>query len=75
MMQRRLQKSGFLCLPRRHMTKEFVSVAGGLILMILWRVRTSCKWLSDHPIWRVVIANLKEREIGKSSTINTTTLY
>jgi hypothetical protein len=58
------------------MTKEFMSVAGGLILVILWRVRTSCKWLSDHPIWRVVIANLKEREIGKSrTTINTTTLY
>ena len=32
MMQRRPQKSGFLCLPRRRMTKEFISVAGTLIL-------------------------------------------
>ena len=30
------------------MTKEFMSVAGGLILVILWRVRTSSAWLSDH---------------------------
>ena len=60
------------------MTKEFMLVAGRLILVVLWRVRTSFAWLSvsDHPIWRVVIANLKEREIGKSrTTINTPTLY
>lgn len=30
------------------MTKEFIFVAGRLILVVLWRVRTSSAWLSDH---------------------------
>ena len=68
MMQRRLQKSGFLYLPRRHMTKEFMSVAGALILS-WWYCGACVRHPRGFPIvWRVVIANLKEREIGNTET-------
>ena len=58
------------------MTKEFMSVAGRLNLWYCGACLRHWLWLSDHPIWRVVIANVKEREIGNTETaINPIALY
>lgn len=50
------------------MTKEFISVAGTLIL-IWWYCGACVRHPRGFPIiWRVVVANLKEREIGNTET-------
>src|SRR4051812_43315913 len=41
-------KSGFLCLPRRYMTKEFISVAGRFGLWYCGACVRHPEWLSDH---------------------------